>query len=122
MRPIFVRSSFRLDVRRTRDPLRLRARVDEALRAEASRGREAPLVYIDAAEAVDAYFVSGLYAIENGAVQPPDVLGVRLDRRVAGADDLRARERHRRPARADDQDDVAPRLGRRLALREAMPT
>ena len=44
------------------------------MRAEASRGREAPVVFVDAREMPDAYEIAGRYGVEDGQVTVTAVL------------------------------------------------
>jgi len=66
-RPLFVRCSFQ-DERRFRDTLRRGAEVDSRLRGLSSRGRDAPLVFVEANEAREAYQVAGRYKVSGGTL------------------------------------------------------
>ena len=67
VRPIVLRANFQ-DERRPRDTLGLAKLVDERLRDASSRGRDAPLVFIDAGEFPDACEIGGRYRVEDGKV------------------------------------------------------
>ena len=66
-RPAFVRSVLP-DAAIKRDVLGLGAKVDDALKTAAGRGKGAPLVFIDAADMKDSYVVAGEYATDGTAV------------------------------------------------------
>ena len=66
-RPAFVRSAFR-DAVKTRDVLGLGAKVDDALKTAAGRGKAAPLAFVNATDLPDSYVVTGDYAAVWNAV------------------------------------------------------
>jgi hypothetical protein len=66
-RPLVLRAAMQ-DVESFRDTLKLGDAVNEVLR-HASRGPEAPLVFIDAAEFSEAYLLAGRYSLEGDLVQ-----------------------------------------------------
>ena len=68
VRPAFIRSSFHQDAAIKRDVLGLGAKLDDALKTAAGRGKAAPLTFIDAAELPDAYVVDGEYKADGDAV------------------------------------------------------
>ena len=66
-RPVFLQSTFQDEVQ-LRDQLKLTGLVNEALREVSSRGQDASLVYVDAAEFPDAYLLAGRYRVEGSRV------------------------------------------------------
>ena len=67
VKPLFLMTSFQ-DERRMRDTLGLQKAVEEALRTVASRGREAPLVFVEAREMPGAFEIAGRYRVKDGRV------------------------------------------------------
>jgi hypothetical protein len=67
VKPVFLECSFQ-DERRMRDTLGLEKAVEDALRAEASRGRSSALVFVEAREMPGAYEIVGRYRARDGAV------------------------------------------------------
>ncbi|MEM6785814.1 MAG: caspase family protein [Bacteroidota bacterium] len=67
-KPLVLRANLTQEGTRSRDPLGLTGLVDEALRSASARGREAPLVFVDADAFADAYYVGGLYDVEGDQV------------------------------------------------------
>jgi len=67
VRPLFLQSSFQDEVQ-LRDHLKLTTMVNDALRDVSSRGAEATLVYVDAADFPGAYSMAGRYRVEGSAV------------------------------------------------------
>ncbi len=63
-RPLILRTQFQ-DEDAFTDVIGLGHRVDQQLRDASTRGREAPLVFIDAREFPDAYHLAGRYRIEG---------------------------------------------------------
>jgi hypothetical protein len=64
MRPLFLRSNFQ-DEDAIEDVLGLAKRVDALLTEASARGREAPLVFVDAREYPEAYRLAGRYRVEG---------------------------------------------------------
>src|SRR5207244_424747 len=66
-RPLVLRSRFQEEVSFD-DLLGLEKRVDEKLRTLSTRGRDAPLVFVEASEFPDAFRLSGRYRLEENKV------------------------------------------------------
>ncbi|MEL7361247.1 MAG: caspase family protein, partial [Bacteroidota bacterium] len=67
-RPLVLRAVLAQAETRMRDPLSLTRLVNEALRDVSMRGSDAPLVFVDADEFAEAYYVGGLYTVEGERV------------------------------------------------------
>jgi uncharacterized caspase-like protein len=67
-RPLVLRTSFIQNDRSFRDKLKLGQAVDLVLREVASRGRAAPIVFVDADEFSNAYLLSGGYTAEGESI------------------------------------------------------
>jgi hypothetical protein len=65
VRPLILRVSFQNEAPPFHDSLALTKLVNDALRNLSARGKEAPLVFIDALEFPDAYALAGRYRIEK---------------------------------------------------------
>ena len=66
-RPMLLRCSLQ-DEDEFKDVLDLGKKVDEALRGAAARGRDAPLVFVDATDLPDAHHLAGRYKTDGDAV------------------------------------------------------
>ena len=66
-RPAFVRSTFR-EYGKLKDALGVGAKLDDALKSAAGRGKGAALVFIDATDLPDAYAVAGDYVADGDKV------------------------------------------------------
>jgi hypothetical protein len=67
VRPVLVRCSFQ-DERRFRDHLGLSSTINDLLRDESARGREAVLLFVDADRFPDAYELVGRYRVQGASV------------------------------------------------------
>ena len=67
IKPLFLRSSF-LDIEGMDDVLGLSEMVHERFRNFSSKGKEAPLIFIDTKKFHNARYVNGLYSIAEGKV------------------------------------------------------
>lgn len=63
-KPFFIRSAFQNEAK-LRDDLGLGKKMDEELGEQAQKGKDSPLIFLDAAEFPDAYFISGRYRAEG---------------------------------------------------------
>lgn len=68
VRPLVLRANFQDEEPPFHDHLALTMRVNDSLRKLSAQGSDAPIVFIDASEFPDAYFLSGRYTIKDERV------------------------------------------------------